>query len=172
MTTILPIPTGPTNREIIDRAYRALALKDSVFGRSAEEYAVGIEVLASMMYEPPFDTIGYVHWDSGEGNRVEERSGIAPRWLEAVGLMLAERLAPVIGKSLSPEMMAAKCRAYSQLCASVPIPDSKYADGTPRGAGARHRYTYGSGTFFDNSVATEETVTPTPGDPLADIPAG
>ena len=36
---ILPIPTGPSNKAIIDRAYMALGLSDSMFGRTQEEYA-------------------------------------------------------------------------------------------------------------------------------------
>ena len=152
MTTVLPIPAGPTNREIIDRAYRSLGVQDAMFGRTAEEYAVGVEILSSMMFEPPFDLLGYVQWAGGEGNRVEEESGIDRKWLEPVGLMLAERLAPVIGKTLSPHMLAAKNRAYSRLCATVvTVPDARYSDGTIRGAGARFRTSVGYGPYFDNS---------------------
>lgn len=154
MTVEIPIPSGPTNREIIDRAYRSLALKDSMFGRTAEEYATGVEILASMMLESPFDKLGYVQQDGGEGNRVEAESGIERKWLEAVGLMLAERLAPTIGKTLSPHTEKARARAYSQLCAAVmTIPEAKYADGTPRGAGARYRTVVGYGPFFDNTAS-------------------
>ena len=152
MATVLPIPAGPTNREIVDRAYRSMGLSDSMFGRTPEEYATGVELLSSMMLEAPFDRLGYVQWDGGEGNRVEEESGINRKWLEAVGLMLAERLAPVIGKQLSPHMLAAKARAYSRLCAEVvTVPDARYADGTPRGQGARFRTALGHGPYFDNS---------------------
>jgi hypothetical protein len=152
MTTTIPIPSGPTNREIIDRAYRSLGLKDSMFARTEEEYATGVEILSSMMLESPFDKLGYVQQDGGEGNRVEAESGIDRKWLEAVGLMLAERLAPTIGKTLSPHTMKARNRAYSQLCSAVvTIPAAKYADGTPRGAGARYRNSIGYGPFFDNT---------------------
>ena len=153
MTTVLPIPGGPTNREIIDRAYRSLGVSDGMFARTAEEYATGIEILSSMMFESPFDLLGYVQWNGGEGNRVEEESGIDRKWLEPVGLCLAERLAPTLGKTLSPHLSKAKVRAYSQLCAAVvPIPDAKYRDGTPRGSGARYRNVTGSGPYFDDSA--------------------
>lgn len=152
MTTVLPIPSGPTNREIIDRAYRSMGVSDAMFGRTPEEYGVGVEILSSMMLEPPFDRLGYVQFGGGEGNRVEEESGISRRWLEAVGLMLAERLAPVIGKTLAPHTLKAKNRAYSDLCATVmTVPDLRYADGTPRGSGARVRQSVGYGPFFDNT---------------------
>lgn len=152
MTTVLPIPAGPTNREIIDRAYRAMSISDAMFGRTLEEYAVGVEILSSMMLESPFDQLGYVQFSGGEGNRVEEESGIDRKWLEAVGLMLAERLAPAIGKQLAPHSIRAMSRAYSQLCAAVvTIPAARYQDGTPRGAGARYRTSIGYGPFFDNT---------------------
>lgn len=160
MATVLPIPSGPTNREIIDRAYRSLGLKDSMFARTAEEYQEGVEVLASMMLESPFDQLGYVQFSGGEGNRVEEESGIDRKWLEAVALSLAERLAPMIGKTLSPHTLKAKVRAYSQLCASVvAVPEAVHRPGTPRGAGARYRTSLGYGPFFpDYSKDDEEEV--------------
>ena len=149
MTTILPIPAGPTNREIIDRAYRSMGVSDAMFGRTPEEYGVGVEILASMMLESPFDRLGYVQEDGGEGNRVENESGIDRKYLEPVALMLAERLAPAIGKQLAPHTLAAKRRAYSLLCAAVvAIPDAKYQDGTPRGAGHRMQNSVGFGPFF------------------------
>lgn len=173
MTTIIPIPGGPTNREIIDRAYRSMAVSDAMFGRTPEEYAVGVEILSSMMFESPFDLLGYVQQDGGEGSRVEEESGIARKYLEPVALMLAERLAPVIGKQLAPGTMKAKNRAYSLLCAAVvKIPDSKYQDGTPRGAGARYRISLGAGPFFQNREPEEQEAPTEPYDPFTNLPSG
>lgn len=173
MATVIPIPGGPTNREIIDRAYRSLGVSDGMFARTAEEYQTGIEILASMMMESPFDLLGYVQFDGGEGNRVEEESGIDRKWLEAVGLSLAERLAPTLGKTLSPHLSKAKVRAYSQLCvAVVPIPEVKHRDGTPRGSGARWRNITGGGPYFDNTLPIEEEEVAPTIDPLADVPAG
>lgn len=173
MATVLPIPAGPTNREIIDRAYRAMGLSDSMFGRTAEEYAVGVEILSSMMLESPFDQLGYVQFAGGEGNRVEEESGIERKWLEAVGLMLAERLAPAIGKTMLPHAVKAKARAYSQLCAAVvTIPSLRYADGTIRGAGARFRNSVGYGPFFENAEPEEEEAPTEPYDPFTTLPSG
>lgn len=171
MTTVLPIPSGPTNRQIIDRAYRAMSISDAMFGRTAEEYAVGVEILSSMMLESPFDMLGYVQFSGGEGNRVDEESGIDRKWLEAVGLSLAERLAPAIGKQLAGHSLKAKVRAYSQLCAAVvTIPDACYADGTIRGAGARYRSNLGYGPFFNRPVDGEEVVEVAP-DPFGSLPA-
>ena len=171
MTTVLPIPSGPTNREIIDRAYQAMGIGTRAFGLASEDYADGMDLLASMMRESPFDLLGYVQEDGGEGNRVENESGIDRKYLEPVALMLAERLAPLKGKQLAPHTLAAKRRAYSLLCASVVnIPDAKYQDGTPRGAGHRVQNGLGGGPFFPNrDVEEEEAITPAV-DPFSNLP--
>lgn len=170
MTTVLPIPSGPTNREIINRAYQAMGASARGFGLPAEEYADAVEVLSSMMLESPFDKLGYVQQDGGEGNRVEEESGINRKYLEPVALMLAERIAPTIGKQLAPHTLAAKRRAYSLLCAAViEIPDAKYQDGTPKGSGHRWNNWQG-GTFFPNrKIEEDEPITPEP-DPFGNLP--
>lgn len=142
MTTTLPIPSGPTNKEIIDRAYQALGISDAMFGRTPEEYAEAVLVLGGMAEEWPFDQIGFVVEDAA-GLRAEEESGIARKWLNAVAHALAEQLAPTVGKTLTPEARKVKNRSYSQLCAAVAvIPQAEYADATPRGAGWSRGRTY------------------------------
>jgi len=171
MPTIIPIPAGPTNREIIDRAYKAMGAGARGFGLPAEDYADAVEVLSGMMLESPFDLLGYVQQDGGEGNRVEQESGIDRKYLEPVALMLAERIAPTIGKQLAPHTLAAKRRAYSLLCAAVvTIPDANYQDGTPKGAGHRQN-NWGGSTFFPNrGLEEEETTTQEEANPFANLP--
>jgi len=138
--TTLPIPSGPTNREIIDRAYQALGISDTTFGLSESEYAAAMLPLGGMMLEWPYDMTGYIHEDAA-GLRVQEESGVPRRWLDAVAYGLAERLAPTIGKSLPPEARKVKATQYSRLCAAaqfahvVDIPDS-----LPLGAGRRRNW--------------------------------
>lgn len=142
MTTI-PIPSGPTNREIIDRAYQVLGLSDSMFGRTDDEYASAILPLGGMMLEWPYDQLGYIYEDAA-GLRVEEESGIPRKWLDAVAYGLAERMGLTIGKELSAAARKVKNTTYSRLCGDVAaIPRARYADATPRGAGGKYR-----GVFF------------------------
>src|SRR5690606_25386143 len=144
MTTGLPIPSGPTNKEIIDRAYQIIGLSDSMFGRTPEEYASAMLPLGGMMLEWPFDQLGFIFEDAA-GLRPEEESGIDRKYLEAVAYALAERIAPTIGKTLPPEARKPKNTTYSALCAAVRVATpAEYADGTPMGAGHRH---YGR-TYF------------------------
>lgn len=150
--TTLPIPSGPTNREIIDRAYQLLGLSDSMFGRNEDEYASAMLTLGAVMEEWPYSELGFIVEDAA-GLRVEEESGISRQWLNAVALGLAENLGPMIGKALSREAVKLQARAYSRLCSHVAvIPQARYAEGTPKGAG--HRRRFGEDTFF--APATEE----------------
>ena len=142
MTTTLPIPAGPTNKEIIDRAYLALGISDGMFGRSAEEYSSAYAMLKSMMTEWPFDQLGYINED-GAGGRIEEESGIASKWLNAVALSLAEHIAASIGKTLAPETRKQKNIAYSRLCGAVHVPTPvEFGRGTALGSGWKRGRTY------------------------------
>ncbi len=146
--TDIPIPSGPTNKQIVDRAWMAFGVSDAMFGRTEEEYAASILVLVGMMQDWPFDTLGYDASNPVAG----ERSGIAMRWLDAVALTLASRIAPAIGKQVSPDARRDQRAAYSRLCSTVgaaSIPEAQYAPGTPVGAG--HRWP-SSGPFFPETT--------------------
>ena len=143
MSTELPIPTGPTNREIIDRAYQIIGISDVMFGRSQEEYAAAMLPLGAMMLEWPYSLIGYIYEDT-PGGRVGEESGIDRKWMEAVAHGLAERWGSSFGRTLSANAQKVKAQTYSRLCAAVAdIPEAIYADGTVTGAGRSwHNRTY------------------------------
>ena len=143
MTTI-PIPAGPTIKEIIDTAFAAMGTSDAMFGHTEVEYQDAVISLNSMMSEWPFDQLGYIIEDAA-GLRLEEESGIARQHMTAVAYCLAERMAPSFGKALPVEARKVKNTTYSRLCGAVQtIPDAQFADNTPRGSG--HRY-YGR-TYF------------------------
>lgn len=138
MTTI-PLPTGPTKGMIIDLAYSDCASAGYMFGRTDGETAAAMRMLDAMMCEWPFDSIGYLNADNGVG-RPEDESGIDKKYLQAVSTSLALRLAPEMGKTLSPEQVKARTRSYDRLCSIVAaseMPKQKYARNTPAGAGQR-----------------------------------
>ena len=144
--TTLPIPTGPTNKELIDLAYLGISISDAMFGRTPEEYASAGLLLRAMMNEWPFDQLGFVDED-GAGLRIEERSGIDRKYSQGVALCLAERIAPAIGKSMSREAVKRLARSYSLLCGAVAIvSELQYADATQMGAG--HSRRFAGRTFF------------------------
>lgn len=142
--TEIPIPTGPTNKELIDLGYLALSMSDAMFGRTDEEYASGVTLLRAMMGTWPFDQLGYDFTTP----RPSERSGIAQKWAQAVGLCLGERIAAATGKAMSAASMSAKARSYSSLCATVGNKSVvTYPNNTPSGAGQGQAFGYGP--FFD-----------------------
>lgn len=134
----IPIPEGPTNKEIIDLAYLGLGTTNAMFGRTDDEYANGMVLLRAMMAEYPYNRLGY---DMREA-RLNERSGIDPQWLTAVGYSLSERIcATTPGKQMLPTTARQKVMAMSQLSAFVNrAPSVNYADNTPGGAGRRWGY--------------------------------
>lgn len=140
MTTEIPIPSGPTYRQIVDRAYQVEGLSDSMFGRTDDEYAAAMLPLAGLIREWPFNGLGFVL--DGALPQVEEESGVGWEYLEPVAYCLAEKMAPTIGKTLSPHALKTKATLYSRLCVSTP-PEASFAGGTPRGAGSKR-----SGVFF------------------------
>lgn len=143
--TTLPIPSGPTNKEIIDRAYQALGSSSSMFGRTEEEYADAMLALGGMMEGWPFNLLGFIVEDAA-GLRVEGESGIDRRWLNAVGLSLAEHLGPLIGKELPRATSRLKAREFSLLCGYVSeIPEVKLRPDTALGSGHRGRHRYAIG---------------------------
>ncbi|MEW9855926.1 hypothetical protein [Novosphingobium sp. M1R2S20] len=139
MTTI-PIPSGPSNKEIIDLAYLALGVSDAMFGRTDDEYASAMTILRAMMGEYPFDQLGFDTYD----DNVTERSGIDARWKTAVAYSLAERLSSTtVQKAMPSASMKTKADSYSRLCAFVNVaPTMRYADGTAGGSGRRGYRTY------------------------------
>lgn len=139
MTTI-PIPAGPTNKELIDLAYLALGVSDAMFGRTDDEYAAAMTILRAMMAEYPFDQLGF---DTAEDN-VTERSGIEAKYKAAVAYSLAERLSSTtVQKAMPAASMKTKADSYSRLCAAVnATPTMRYANGTQGGSGRRGFRTY------------------------------
>lgn len=135
--TEIPVPSGPTVKEIIDSAFSAMGTSDSMFGHTENEYRDGVLALNAMMSEWPFNLLGYIAEDAA-GLRLEEESGIDRQYQTAVAYTLAERMAPSFGKTLSIEARKTKNRTYSRLCSAVtPIPAAEYADNTVRGSGHR-----------------------------------
>ncbi len=140
---VLPIPGGFSNKEAIDAAYLSLGISDSMFGRTAEEYASGLTLLRMMMAEWPWDQLGF----DDAAATVGEESGVERKWLAAVGYELGDRIGGAIGKSMKLGSAKAKARSFSTLCAAVGNQSTvSLANGTPQGSG--HRY---SDTYFPES---------------------
>ena len=152
---VLPIPGGPTNKEIIDHAYMSLGVSDSMFGRTDEEYAAALMLLRGMMGEWPFTALSF---DDAVAD-VGEESGIERRWLSAVAYSLAERIGATIGKALVPQFARIKTRSFSELCAALGNQSRvQYARRTAAGAGSKDRIFYGPSDTEEEDGAVTEVV--------------
>lgn len=148
MTTI-PLPGGPTKRRIIEMAFGKCAMAGYEFGRTPEETNDAMSELDAMMLEHPFSLLGYVGSPYGIGSP-DEQSGIPDDTLAAVATQLALRIAPNMGKTLSPEANGAVARSMALLEAKVAtIPVMPMEHNTVRGSGSRRS---GFGPFIQESA--------------------
>lgn len=132
----VPLAGGPTKQRLIEMAYAKCGTAGYVFGRTPEEVSDALSELDAMMNEHPFSALGYV--SGPNGSIASEQSGIPNDCTAAVAGSLAQRLAPNLGKTLSPEAQASIANSRAYLLAKVAtIPTMPYARHTPRGLGAK-----------------------------------
>jgi hypothetical protein len=129
---------GWKKRELIQEAYAEIAMQDSVFNIDPDMLQSALRRLDSMMatWDSKGIRVGYNLSTQANGSNLDDDSGIPDFANEAVLLHLAIRLAPGVGKTLSPSTAAIAKMGYDTLlnyCAQ-PIP-MQYPGGMPRGAG-------------------------------------
>lgn len=160
MTTLAPVAYGGrTKKAVIEMAFEELTLSGFEFDLTPEEIYRALRRLNVLMAEPPFNTMGYNHPLEEDGSPAEA-SGLAEEDVYPVVLLLARRLARMIGKTLAFDADANNAIARLRAKYAV-IPEVDYAPLTVRGAGAKNRY----GTFFPSAFDEEAIVTDSdPGD--------
>lgn len=146
--TIASDPSGPLKRDIVERAFGLLGMAGYEFGREPEEVAFAIGELETLMaeWETDFGFTGYAYSDeAGDG---AEASGIARADVNGVAAGLAEAIAAINGKTLSPEANRKIARAVAGLKARyASIPTMPYGR-TIGGMGRRY-----SGPFLIDDTA-------------------
>lgn len=149
MSITVPLPTGPLKRRIIEMAFGKCTLAGYEFGRTPEEINDALSELNAMMLEWPFDTLGFVQPAYGVGS-ADELSGIPDDTLAAVGMQLALRLAPNMGKTLPPEAQVMIQKSMALLHArAATVPVMPMGAHTPRGAGHKNS---AFGPFIEESA--------------------
>jgi hypothetical protein len=142
MAITIPLAGGPYKRQIVEMAYSKCALAGYEFGRTPEEVNDALSELNAMMLEWPFSMLGFVQPAYGVGDG-EEQSGIPPETLAGVAAQLALRLAPNMGKTLSPEANASIARSMALIHSHplvVSVPTQPFQARTPRGMGNRGQF--------------------------------
>lgn len=141
---------GWTKKQLISEAYGELSLQGYEFDISPEEQLTALRRLDTMMatWDAKGIRLGYSFPSSPDDSDPDSDSGIPDTAVETVYLNLAKRLAPGLGKTLSPETKRAAEEGYSALIAAAAMPRQQQLPNTlPRGAGNRTFYTY-PGPFF------------------------
>ena len=127
-----------TKRQFIEQAFEELGVASYVFDLQAEQLQSALRRLDAMMgtWNAAGIRIGYPLPSSPESSVIEDETSVPDAANEAIYLNLALRLAPTIGKMVSPETMAAAKAAYATLSGRfATIPRRKYPGNMPRGAG-------------------------------------
>jgi hypothetical protein len=145
--TLVTVPSGPLKRDLIQQAYEECGQAAYEYDLSPEEYASALRRLNAMLAEWKAGysiDIGYLFPDNGTDGNIEDGSGIPFGAVQCVAGMLAVRIAPAMGKTISPETKAAISQSWMLLRANyAQIPEMQFGRNTIRGAGNRRARWWG-----------------------------
>lgn len=108
--------TGVPKSSLVDAAYEYCGLNGFEFERTPEEMTTGLRHLNALMAEWKADGIdlAFTFPTYGAG-LLEEPSGVPDHSFSVIHQMLAQRLAPALGASLSADARAALAKSYQGL---------------------------------------------------------
>ncbi len=148
--TIAYIYGGPLKRDIIKRAYGLCGQATTDFELTPEEYQLGLQAMNDIA--PTLGSIPFNYTDYGVGTP-EDESGLAPDDVLGFTVMVAQEIAPNIGKTYSPNGLQANAKS-SLRSKYQAIPRTELGRGAIRGAG--NRLWQGASPFFFAPVSDEE----------------
>lgn len=154
--TVIPLYGNPPKRDIIQVAFEECGQAGYEFELTPEEYSSALRRLNNLMAELLGSGIdlGFYFPANSYGDPMEG-SGIPGDSVQAVGLLLAESIAPTIGKTLSAETNRRIASARAQLTTKyMAIPMMEMGRGTIRGLG--NRYWQGSRPYFVTDTSDDE----------------
>lgn len=106
-----------TKREVVTNAFEEIGLANYVFDLQPEQLQAGLRRLDNMMatWNSRGLRLGYPLPDSPGGSDLDEETNVTDEAIEAMVGNLAIRLAPLFGKTVSPDTKAAARSAYMAL---------------------------------------------------------
>lgn len=106
-----------TKREIVQNAFEEVGLASYAFDLQPEQYQAGLRRLDNMMatWNSRGLRIGYPLADSPAGSDLDQDATVTDEAIEAIVGNLAIRLAPMLGKTVSPDTKATARSAYMAL---------------------------------------------------------
>lgn len=129
-----------TKRQIVEAAYGELALASYTFDLSPDEIQAGLSRIESMLRSwlaRGIDT-GYLFPTTPDVSDPDDDSGMVDLYDEAVRTNGAMRIAPLFGKTVSPETRQAAKSAYESMLVPRPIPQMQLPRNLPIGQGNRN----------------------------------
>lgn len=139
----LPMPGGVTKRKLIEKAFQEIGLAGYEFDPQPDEYSVAMSRLDDLMAEwaGPGNNmdLGYNFPLEYGGGDIDDVAGIPNFAVNTVGLQLALRIMPAIGKTMTAETRVALAQGIVALrTATAIIPDARYRRTTALGSGNRN----------------------------------
>lgn len=131
-----------TKRELVQNAFEEVGLASYAFDLQPEQMQAGLRRLDNMMatWNSRGLRIGYPLTDSPSGSDLDQDSNVTDEAIEAIVSNLALRLAPMLGKTVSPDTKASARSAYMALLSRRSNTLEKRIDvnAVPAGAGTKY----------------------------------
>jgi hypothetical protein len=145
-----------TKQDLIHQAFEEIGVAAYTFDLSADQLQSALRQLDAMMaaWNARGLRLGYPSPSTTGGSALTDSSGLSDLAVEAVYMNLALRLAPPLGKTVSPELKANAKQSLDALFARAAVPPERQlpAD-VPAGAGNK-RWRSGGSPFLDDPVDT------------------
>jgi len=155
-----------TKREVVTNAFEEIGLANYVFDLQPEQLQAGLRRLDNMMatWNSRGLRLGYPLPDSPGGSDLDEETGVTDEAIEAMVANLAIRIAPLFGKTVSPDTKSAARGAYMALLNRRTNTLEKRIDANaiPAGQGTKY-WRFNSDPFLSK---TERGITTGPDDIL------
>ena len=131
-----------TKRELVQNAFEEVGLASYAFDLQPEQMQAGLRRLDNMMatWNSRGLRIGYPLTDSPAGSDLDQDTNVTDEAIEAIVSNLAIRLAPLLGKTVSPDTKATARSAYMALLSRRSTIPERLIDvnAVPAGAGTKY----------------------------------
>jgi hypothetical protein len=131
-----------TKREIVQNAFEEVGLASYAFDLQPEQMQAGLRRLDNMMatWNSRGLRIGYPLTDSPAGSDLDQDATVTDEAIEAIVSNLAVRLAPMLGKTVSPDTKATARSSYMALLSRRSTIPERLIDvnAVPAGAGTKY----------------------------------
>ena len=131
-----------TKREIVQNAFEEVGLASYAFDLQPEQFQAGLRRLDNMMatWNSRGIRIGYPLVDSPSGSSLDDTTDVTDEAVEAMVGNLAIRIAPMLGKTVSPDTKATARSAYMALLSRRTETLEMVNDASAIPAGAGNKY--------------------------------